>query len=127
MGNSEGGGSGVSGPNGAGATRGLGAVVTPTSQKQGGDPIYWLSEVLPRQQHAGAPATLELREPSVFFGEQMAHYVVVGHGGSFSAAADQLEGTESAVAFASGMAALSAVLLARASTGLRHVVAVRPL
>ncbi|WP_079144335.1 PLP-dependent transferase [Streptomyces agglomeratus] len=39
----------------------------------------------------------------------------------------RLEGAESAVAFASGMAALSAVLLARASEGLRHVVAVRPL
>ncbi|MFJ6904702.1 trans-sulfuration enzyme family protein [Streptomyces griseoluteus] len=39
----------------------------------------------------------------------------------------RLEGTESAVAFASGMAALSAVLLARSAAGLRHVVAVRPL
>lgn len=39
----------------------------------------------------------------------------------------RLEGTEAAVAFASGMAALSAVLLVRAAAGLRHVVAVRPL
>ncbi|MFC7216899.1 trans-sulfuration enzyme family protein [Streptomyces polyrhachis] len=39
----------------------------------------------------------------------------------------RLEGAEAAVAFASGMAALSAVLLARAALGLRHVVAVRPL
>ncbi|MER6693001.1 trans-sulfuration enzyme family protein [Streptomyces minutiscleroticus] len=45
----------------------------------------------------------------------------------FEAALARLEGTESAVAFASGMAALSAVLLARGATGLRHVVAVRPL
>ncbi|MFF7260698.1 trans-sulfuration enzyme family protein [Streptomyces sp. NPDC008159] len=45
----------------------------------------------------------------------------------FETALARLEGTESAVAFASGMAALSAVLLARASMGLRHVVAVRPL
>ncbi|WP_435837259.1 trans-sulfuration enzyme family protein [Streptomyces asoensis] len=45
----------------------------------------------------------------------------------FETALARLEGTASAVAFASGMAALSAVLLARASTGLRHVVAVRPL
>ncbi|MEU2421502.1 PLP-dependent transferase [Streptomyces sp. NPDC007851] len=45
----------------------------------------------------------------------------------FETALARLEGTTSAVAFASGMAALSAVLLARASTGLRHVVAVRPL
>lgn len=45
----------------------------------------------------------------------------------FETALARLEGTESAVAFASGMAALSAVLLARAAAGLRHVVAVRPL
>ncbi|MFJ6704916.1 MULTISPECIES: trans-sulfuration enzyme family protein [unclassified Streptomyces] len=45
----------------------------------------------------------------------------------FETALARLEGTESAVAFASGMAALSAVLLARTAAGLRHVVAVRPL
>ncbi|WP_176711663.1 MULTISPECIES: PLP-dependent transferase [unclassified Streptomyces] len=45
----------------------------------------------------------------------------------FETALARLEGTESAVAFASGMAALSAVLLARSAMGLRHVVAVRPL
>ncbi|WP_078505741.1 PLP-dependent transferase [Streptomyces violaceusniger] len=45
----------------------------------------------------------------------------------FETALARLEGTESAVAFASGMAALSACLLARGSQGLRHVVAVRPL
>ncbi|WP_226966652.1 trans-sulfuration enzyme family protein [Streptomyces phaeolivaceus] len=45
----------------------------------------------------------------------------------FETALARLEGTGSAVAFASGMAALSAVLLVRASMGLRHVVAVRPL
>ncbi|MCK8678548.1 MULTISPECIES: PLP-dependent transferase [Streptomyces] len=45
----------------------------------------------------------------------------------FETALARLEGTESAVAFASGMAALTAVLLVRASKGLRHVVAVRPL
>ncbi|WP_415949589.1 trans-sulfuration enzyme family protein [Streptomyces sp. KLOTTS4A1] len=45
----------------------------------------------------------------------------------FETALARLEGTESAVAFASGMAALTAVLLVRAGLGLRHVVAVRPL
>ncbi|MET9518130.1 aminotransferase class I/II-fold pyridoxal phosphate-dependent enzyme [Streptomyces sp. NPDC002994] len=45
----------------------------------------------------------------------------------FEDALARLEGAESAVAFASGMAALTAVLLVRASAGLRHVVAVRPL
>ncbi|MFE5857478.1 trans-sulfuration enzyme family protein [Streptomyces sp. NPDC056500] len=45
----------------------------------------------------------------------------------FETALARLEGAEDAVAFASGMAALTAVLLVRASMGLRHVVAVRPL
>ncbi|WP_093802006.1 PLP-dependent aspartate aminotransferase family protein [Streptomyces sp. Wb2n-11] len=45
----------------------------------------------------------------------------------FEDALARLEGAGSAVAFASGMAALTAVLLVRASAGLRHVVAVRPL
>ncbi|MFJ6698848.1 trans-sulfuration enzyme family protein [Streptomyces sp. NPDC091272] len=45
----------------------------------------------------------------------------------FEDALARLEGTDSAVAFASGMAALTAVLLVRSSMGLRHVVAVRPL
>ncbi|MEV6795984.1 PLP-dependent transferase [Streptomyces sp. NPDC051320] len=45
----------------------------------------------------------------------------------FETALAALEGSAGAVAFASGMAALTAVLLARAGQGLRHVVAVRPL
>ncbi len=39
----------------------------------------------------------------------------------------ELEGTETAVAFASGMAAFTAALLAAGAAGKRHVVAVRPL
>lgn len=45
----------------------------------------------------------------------------------FETALARLEGTDDAVAFASGMAALTACLLARSALGLRHVVAVRPL
>ncbi|MBO1332536.1 PLP-dependent aspartate aminotransferase family protein [Streptomyces sp. VRA16 Mangrove soil] len=45
----------------------------------------------------------------------------------FETALARLEGTDDAVAFASGMAALTAVLLVRRSAGLGHVVAVRPL
>ncbi|MGO0576498.1 trans-sulfuration enzyme family protein [Ornithinimicrobium panacihumi] len=45
----------------------------------------------------------------------------------FEEALASLEGAESAVAFASGMAALSATLLARVAQGRPHVVAVRPL
>lgn len=45
----------------------------------------------------------------------------------FEEALAGLEGAESAVAFASGMAALTATLLARVAAGRPHVVAVRPL
>lgn len=45
----------------------------------------------------------------------------------FEEALADLEAAEGAVAFASGMAALSATLIAIASAGKRHVVAVRPL
>ncbi|MEV3860007.1 PLP-dependent transferase [Streptomyces sp. NPDC050095] len=45
----------------------------------------------------------------------------------FETALARLEDTDAAVAFASGMAALTAVLLVRLTAGLRHVVAVRPL
>ncbi|MEU7587540.1 PLP-dependent aspartate aminotransferase family protein [Micromonospora sp. NPDC049230] len=45
----------------------------------------------------------------------------------FEAALAELEGTAQAVAFASGMAALTATLLAAARDDRRHVVAVRPL
>ena len=45
----------------------------------------------------------------------------------FERALAQLEGAEEAVAFASGMAALSATLLATVTAGRPHVVAVRPL
>ncbi len=45
----------------------------------------------------------------------------------FEQALARLENTRSAVAFASGMAAITACLLAAASDGKRHVVAVRPL
>jgi cystathionine beta-lyase/cystathionine gamma-synthase len=45
----------------------------------------------------------------------------------FEGALAQLEECEEAVAFASGMAALSACLLATAAAGKPHVVAVRPL
>jgi len=45
----------------------------------------------------------------------------------FEAALAELEGTEAAVAFSSGMAAFTASLLATAAEGRRHIVAVRPL
>ena len=47
--------------------------------------------------------------------------------GRFERAVAQLEGADEAVAFATGMAALSAALLATVAAGRRHVVALRPL
>jgi hypothetical protein len=61
------------------ATRGFGAAVTPAAQKLRGDPVYWLNDVQPVQRHPAAPLSLELREPSVFFGETMSEYAIVGH------------------------------------------------
>ena len=45
----------------------------------------------------------------------------------FESALAELEGTAEAVAFATGMAAISACLLAAVQTGKRHIVAVRPI
>ncbi|MBR9989397.1 MAG: UPF0182 family protein, partial [Gemmatimonadetes bacterium] len=60
-------------------TRGFGAVVTPTAQKVSGDPVYWLNDVQPVRRHPAAPLSLDLREPSIFFGETMSEYAIVGH------------------------------------------------
>jgi methionine-gamma-lyase len=65
-------------------------------------------------------------------GEQVAGMPIYGRAGNptvarFEEALAALEGFEAAVAFASGMAALSACLLAAVAQGRPHVVAVRPL
>ena len=65
-------------------TRGMGVVATPTAQKQGGDPIYWLRDVMPVHRSPAAPASLELAEPSIYFGETMRNYAIVGHVGQFA-------------------------------------------
>jgi len=66
------------------ATRGIGAVVTPTNETTGGDPTYWLAELNPVRRHEAAPAALELSQPSIYFGESTTEdYVVVGHEGRF--------------------------------------------
>jgi methionine-gamma-lyase len=64
------------------------------------------------QQPAGPPVYGRLANPTV---------------ARFETALADLEECEAAVAFASGMAALSAILLVRVAAGLPHVVAVRPL
>ncbi|HEX6309149.1 MAG TPA: UPF0182 family protein [Longimicrobiales bacterium] len=74
-------------------TRGIGAVVVPAAEKLEGDPVYWLRDVHPVQLDRGAPRSLELREPSVFFGETMSEYVIVGHQGRFTSVIDDTVGT----------------------------------
>jgi uncharacterized protein len=73
-------------------TRGMGVVASPTAEKQNGEPVYWLADVQPVQRHAAAPPSLELTEPSIYFGETMNDYAVVGHEASFSRVADDLAG-----------------------------------
>lgn len=71
-------------------TRGMGMVATPTAARQRGEPDYWLGGVLPVQLHPAASPELALTEPSVYFGETMADYAVIGHTGmSMQAVAEQ--------------------------------------
>ncbi len=59
--------------------RGVGAIVTPVTRKTaGGDPILWLSEIEPVQLSPAAPRSLDLVQPSVFFGQSTADYIIVG-------------------------------------------------
>ncbi|MEX1184652.1 MAG: UPF0182 family protein [Gemmatimonadota bacterium] len=71
-------------------TRGMGAVASPVAEKQGGEPVYWLGDVQPVQRHPSAPPDLELTEPSVYFGETMAEYAVVGRESSFADGVEDL-------------------------------------
>jgi uncharacterized protein len=65
-------------------TRGMGVVAIPAADSRRGEPLYWLSDVFPVQRSAEAPAALELTEPSIYFGETMGTYAVVGQTGSFA-------------------------------------------
>ncbi|HEX6068678.1 MAG TPA: UPF0182 family protein [Longimicrobiaceae bacterium] len=57
---------------------GQGAVVTPMAEMAGdGSPVYYLRDLSPPTLAAQAPASLELTEPEVFFGERTGGYVVV--------------------------------------------------
>jgi uncharacterized protein len=69
-------------------TRGLGVVLAPVGEQRTGEPLRWLSGWPFVQRHAAAPAGLVIREPSVYFGETMADYAIVGHAGRFSSLED---------------------------------------
>lgn len=69
-------------------TRGLGVVVAPAGEKRVGEPVYWLSGWPQVQRHAAAPPSLAVREPSIYFGETMTDYAIVGHTASFSSVED---------------------------------------
>jgi uncharacterized protein len=73
-------------------TRGMGAVAVPAAAARAGEPVYWLGSIYPVQRSAAAPPALELTEPSVYFGEMMAAYAVVGHTGTFAREAAEVEG-----------------------------------
>jgi uncharacterized protein len=89
------------------ATRGFGAVVTPTAQKLRGDPVYWLNDVQPVQRHPAAPLSLDLREPSVFFGETMSEYAIVGHAARSTGGAGEIGGAAAPVPHVATGVALS--------------------
>jgi uncharacterized protein len=57
--------------------RGQGAVVTPAAGTRP-DPDLWVGEIEPVQRDPSAPPELEVREATVFFGETMGGYVVLG-------------------------------------------------
>jgi uncharacterized protein len=57
--------------------RGYGAVVTQAAGTRA-DPDLWVGEINPVQRDPAAPPELELREPSVYFGETMHGYIVLG-------------------------------------------------
>jgi uncharacterized protein len=72
--------------------RGMGVVAVPAAVARRGDPAYWLSDVFPVQRSPEAPPALELTEPSIYFGETMGTYAVVGHAGSFAGTETGVEG-----------------------------------
>lgn len=78
-------------------TRGMGAVVTPAAQAVTGNPVYWVGDVFPVRRSVQAPPSLELTEPSVYFGENMRDYAVVGQTGTFAREAAEVEGRLPAV------------------------------
>jgi uncharacterized protein len=73
-------------------TLGMGAVATPAAETWRGDAVYWLRDVYPVQRSESAPPGLELTEPSIYFGETMTDYAVVGQIGTLAGEAAELEG-----------------------------------
>lgn len=60
--------------------RGWGVVVTPAAETDvTGGPIFWLGNV-DVERNSAAPPSLQLTNPSIFFGETMEHYVVLQPG-----------------------------------------------
>jgi uncharacterized membrane protein (UPF0182 family) len=69
-------------------TRGLGVVLAPAGEKRVGEPVRWLSGWPFVQRHPAAPEELAVREPSIYFGETMADYAIVGHAAPFRSLED---------------------------------------
>ena len=57
--------------------RGVGATVTPAAVMSRGEPPTWIANVNPIVRAPDAPPELTLTDPSIFFGETMADFVVI--------------------------------------------------
>jgi uncharacterized membrane protein (UPF0182 family) len=57
-------------------THGYGVVLAPSNASEGNEPEFLISDIPPRVQGEG----LELTQPSIYFGENLGDYIVVGTG-----------------------------------------------
>jgi uncharacterized membrane protein (UPF0182 family) len=57
--------------------RGMGTVIVPAAEKSEGNPVYWLRNI-PVEMDPRAPPSVTLTEPSVYIGETMEEFVVLG-------------------------------------------------
>jgi uncharacterized membrane protein (UPF0182 family) len=57
--------------------RGLGAVVTPATVMTQGEPPTWLKNINPVERAPETPPTVQLSEPSIYFGETMSEFAVI--------------------------------------------------
>jgi uncharacterized protein len=80
--------------------RGRGIVVTSASASGRADPDLWVGD-LPVQRDPAAPQELELTEPSVYFGETMTDYIVLGAAVETDAAAPGAEHGATGIALSS--------------------------
>jgi uncharacterized protein len=86
--------------------RGIGAVVTPAATSRA-DPHLWLGEIDPVQRDPAAPPELEIVEPSVYFGETMTDYIVLGAAPGSGGAPERVRSDHSGVPLSSFLRVLA--------------------